>query len=249
MQTRQIFLARETDCKPDDRNNKNQMTEIIKITNLNYYYGKSHLRKQVLFDINLTVEAGEILILTGPSGSGKTTLITLIGALRSTEEGSLQVMEEELVGMDEKRLMYLRQKIGFIFQHHNLFSSLTALQNVKIALELHNLPADKVKSASLEVLEKVGLSDRINYKPETLSGGQKQRVAVARALVGSPKIILADEPTASLDKKSTEDVISLMHSMVKQEGKCLVIVTHDNRIFDMADRIVKMVDGCILKTD
>jgi putative ABC transport system ATP-binding protein len=130
-----------------------------------------------------------------------------------------------------------------------LFSSLTALQNVKIALELHNLPADKVKSASLEVLEKVGLSDRINYKPETLSGGQKQRVAVARALVGSPKIILADEPTASLDKKSTEDVISLMHSMVKQEGKCLVIVTHDNRIFDMADRIVKMVDGCILKTD
>lgn len=221
------------------------MQATIKIRNLDYYYGNLQLRKQVLFDINLTVEAGEIIILTGPSGSGKTTLISLIGALRTPEKGSLQILGQELVGATERKLMRVRQQIGFIFQHHNLFASLTALQNVSMALELDDLPAHKVKSVSLEMLEKVGLSHRTNYKPETLSGGQKQRVAIARALVGRPQIILADEPTASLDKKSTEEVISLMQSMTKQEGKCLIMVTHDNRIFDVADRIITMVDGCI----
>jgi putative ABC transport system ATP-binding protein len=221
------------------------MSETIKIANLNYYFGRSHLRKQVLFDISLTVQPGEIIILTGPSGSGKTTLISLIGALRSTDEGSLQILGQELVGRNETQLMFIRQQIGFIFQHHNLFASLTALQNVCMALELHDLPMQKVKSLSLEILEKIGLGHRINYKPEALSGGQKQRVAIARALVGKPQIILADEPTASLDKKSTDNVISLMRDIVKNEHKSLLMVTHDSRIFGVADRIIKMTDGCI----
>lgn len=221
------------------------MSEIIKITNINYYYGKKLLRKQVLFNINLTVNAGEIIILTGPSGSGKTTLISLIGALRSVTDGSLQILGQELANMKDMNLMQVRQQIGFIFQQHNLFSSLTALQNVKMGLELHNMAAAEIRSTSMEILKKVGLEHRINYKPEALSGGQKQRVAIARALAGNPKIILADEPTASLDKKSTEDVITIMESMVRQERKCLVVVTHDDRIFGAADRIIRMVDGSI----
>ncbi len=216
---------------------------VVKIRNLNYFYGLKDVKKQVLFDITLDLEPGKIIILTGPSGSGKTTLLTLVGALRSLQEGSLKVMDQELSGMSEIHLMKVRQKIGFIFQAHNLFPSLTALENVKMALEMFNLPPPVVRQKAEEILNKLGLGHRLNYKPEALSGGQKQRVAIARALVNHPQIILADEPTAALDKKSAQDVVSLIQQLVQEENKTILMVTHDNRLFDVADRLIHMVDG------
>jgi putative ABC transport system ATP-binding protein len=216
---------------------------IVKISHLNYFYGLKDVKKQVLFDVTLNLEMGKIIILTGPSGSGKTTLLTLIGALRSIQEGSLKVMDQELLGMKETQLMKVRQKIGFIFQSHNLFPSLTALENVKMALEMFNLPPPVVRQKAEEILTQLGLGHRLNYKPEALSGGQKQRVAIARALVNHPHIILADEPTAALDKKSAQDVVTLIQEIVQKENKTILMVTHDNRLFDIADRLIHMVDG------
>lgn len=219
------------------------LQSIVQISHLNYFYGFKDVKKQVLFDITLDLEPGKIIILTGPSGSGKTTLLTLIGALRNIQEGSLKVMNQELLGMKETQLMKVRQKIGFIFQSHNLFPSLTALENVKMALEMFNLPPPIVHQKAEEILTQLGLGHRLNYKPESLSGGEKQRVAIARALVNHPHIILADEPTAALDKKSAQDVVTLIQEIIQKENKTILMVTHDNRLFDVADRLIQMVDG------
>jgi putative ABC transport system ATP-binding protein len=220
------------------------MGPIISITNLDHYFGEGVLRKQVLFDINLEINLGEIIIMTGPSGSGKTTLLTLCGGLRSAQSGSLKVLGIELCGASAKQLTIERRNHGYIFQAHNLHESLTALQNVKMGLELHSeYSLQEMKEKSTEMLELVGLGDRVNYLPENLSGGQKQRVAIARALVSQPKILLADEPTAALDKQSGRDVVDLMQKLAKEQGCTILLVTHDNRILDVADRIVNMEDG------
>ena len=220
------------------------MQPVISVQNLNHYFGKGQLRKQALFDINLQINAGEIIIMTGPSGSGKTTLLTLVGGLRSAQEGSLQVLGKELCGANAKQLTEVRRNNGYIFQAHNLHGSLTALQNVRMGLEVHPgiSPAEMI-SRSKEMLEAVGLGNRVNYYPDDLSGGQKQRVAIARALVNQPKIVLADEPTAALDKKSGRDVVELMQKLAKEHGCTILLVTHDNRILDIADRIIYMEDG------
>lgn len=214
----------------------------VQIQGLNYYFGQGDLRKQVLFDVDLTLSKGQIVILTGPSGSGKTTLLTLIGALRTVQEGSLKVLGQEIVGMNKSALVEVRRNIGFIFQAHNLFLSLTAAQNVEMAIELQDDWGDKRKRATA-ILTELGLGERIDYKPAALSGGQKQRVAIARALVNQPDLVLADEPTAALDKQSGRDVMTLLQHLVKQQGKTVLMVTHDNRILDVADRIITMVDG------
>ena len=214
----------------------------IKIENLTYYFGEGELRKQVLFDISLDLPAGQIVILTGPSGSGKTTLLTLVGALRTLQEGSLRVLDKELVGMGNRDLIAVRRNIGFIFQAHNLFESLTASQNVEMSVELTGRLSGKRQQA-VEMLSKLGLAERVDYKPNALSGGQKQRVAIARALVNHPKIILADEPTAALDKASGRDVVNFMRRLCEEEGTTVLMVTHDNRILDIADRIINLVDG------
>ena len=217
---------------------------VISVKNLNHYFGSKNLRKQVLFDINLNISTGEIVILTGPSGSGKTTLLTLMGGLRSAQEGSLKILEKEIRGASEQQLTKLRQNIGYIFQAHNLMSFLTAKQNVKMSLELHDEFLDKnIDAKAIEILEEVGLGNRIDYYPENLSGGQKQRVAIARALASSPKIVLADEPTAALDKKSGRDVVEIMYKLAKEQGCTILLVTHDNRILDIGDRIIYMEDG------
>ncbi|MDX2256976.1 MAG: DevA family ABC transporter ATP-binding protein [Pseudanabaenaceae cyanobacterium bins.39] len=217
----------------------------VQIRNLNFHYGEGDLLKQVLFDINLDIYPGQIVILTGPSGSGKTTLLTLIGALRTVQEGSLQVLGQELKALSPKKLVQIRKNIGFIFQAHNLFYSLTARQNVMMSTDLYprNVSNVKPESRAAEVLSMLGLGERIDYKPHALSGGQKQRVAIARALVNHPKLILADEPTAALDKQSGRNVVNLMQKMAKEEGITILMVTHDNRILDVADRIVNLVDG------
>lgn len=217
----------------------------IQISNLNFHYGEGDLFKQVLFDINLNVYPGQIVILTGPSGSGKTTLLTLIGALRTIQDGSLQVLGQELRDLHPKKLVQIRKNIGFIFQAHNLFHSLTARQNVMMSTDLFTHEGGDAMAAqkAAEILTALGLGERIDYRPHELSGGQKQRVAIARALVNRPKLILADEPTAALDKKSGRDVVNLMQKMAKEENITILMVTHDNRILDVADRIVNLVDG------
>ena len=218
--------------------------DVIDIQNLNHYFGQGTLKKQVLFQINLKITAGEIVILTGPSGSGKTTLLSLIGGLRSVQEGSLQHFEKELRGASEEQLVQTRRQIGYIFQAHNLLPFLTARQNVQMSIELQeNLGGRETEERAALMLEEVGLGHRIDYYPDSLSGGQKQRVAIARALAGNPPLVLADEPTAALDSKTGRDVVNLMQRLAKEQRRTIVLVTHDNRILDIADRIVHMEDG------
>jgi len=220
----------------------------ISIRNLNFYFGQGVLKKQILFDINLEINAGEIVIMTGPSGSGKTTLLTLIGSLRSLQEGNMKILGNELLGATKSKMIEVRRNIGYIFQAHNLLGSLTAQQNVQMPLELHDdISFAETKSRAKEILSNVGLAEKVNYYPDSLSGGQKQRVAIARALVSHPKLVLADEPTAALDSKSGRDVVNLMQKLAKEQGCTILMVTHDNRILDIADRIVHMEDGYLAK--
>ena len=216
----------------------------IVIHSLNHYFGRGNLRKQVLFDINLEIAAGEIVIMTGPSGSGKTTLLTLIGGLRSAQSGSLNVLGKELCHASASELVLVRRCNGYVFQAHNLHGSLTALENVQMSLEVQGTftKTNRHRQAA-EMLARVGLRDRIHYYPANLSGGQKQRVAIARALVSNPKIVLADEPTAALDKKSGRDVVDLMYALAKERDCTILLVTHDNRILDIANRIIYLEDG------
>ncbi len=221
---------------------------IVDIKNLNQYFGSKTLRSQILFDINLRIKYGEIVIMTGPSGSGKTTLLTLIGGLRSVQEGSLEFLGQELYGASNEQLVKVRRHIGYIFQAHNLLDFLTARQNVQMSLELHkSIPKLEACSKSEAMLNAVKLGNRVNYYPHDLSGGQKQRVAIARALVSHPKLVLADEPTAALDSKSGRDVVNLMQQLAKEQNCAILMVTHDNRILDVADRIIHMEDGQLLK--
>lgn len=221
---------------------------VIAIKNLNHFYGKGSLRKQILFDINLDIYPGEIVIMTGPSGSGKTTLLSLIGGLRSVQEGSLKFLGEELIGVSQNKLVQMRRNIGYIFQAHNLLGFLTAKQNVQMAVELNdNISQAEAMAKSKAMLGSVGLEERVDYYPDNLSGGQKQRIAIARALVNRPPLVLADEPTAALDKQSGRDVVEIMQSLAKNQGTTILLVTHDNRILDIADRIVEMEDGLLTR--
>jgi putative ABC transport system ATP-binding protein len=221
----------------------------ISIKNLNHYFGQGQLAKRVISDITLEIFNSEIVIMTGPSGSGKTTLLTIIGALRGAQEGSIKVLDQELCNANQKQLVQTRRRVGYIFQAHNLLSYLTVKQNVQMPLMLQrDITAKESDEKAIEILEAVGLEERINYYPENLSGGQKQRVAIARALVSRPQLVLADEPTAALDSKSGRDVVNLMQQLAKKQGCTILMVTHDNRILDIADRIVHMEDG-YLKSD
>lgn len=220
----------------------------VQVRHLDYYFGKGDLRKQALFDINLDIPRGQIVIVMGPSGSGKTTLISLMGALRSFRHGSLNVLGQELRGLNDAQLVTVRRRIGFIFQAHNLFESLTAAQNVEMAIELRgSVPQKQARAAS--VLKLLGLEKRVHYKPKSLSGGQKQRVAIARALVNRPQLILADEPTAALDKESGRNVVNIFKQLAARQKSTIIMVTHDNRILDTADRIIHLVDGRLEASD
>src|SRR5262245_17101892 len=218
----------------------------VRVQHVNHAYGTGEFRKQVLFNNTLDMLPGEIAIMTGPSGSGKTTLLTLIGALRSVQEGRVQVYGRELHGLDKKALVQVRRNIGFIFQAHNLFESLTALQNVLMALELHHYTRKERQERATEMLIRLGLESRMHAKPQAMSGGQRQRVAIARALVHQPQLILADEPTAALDIDAGRGVVTLLQQLSREEQATILIVTHDNRIIDVADRMVNLVDGRII---
>lgn len=222
---------------------------VVTIECLNHFFGQGALRKQVLFDIRLNIYPGEIVLMTGPSGSGKTTLLTLIGGLRSVQEGSVVVLGQELCDASKHSLRQIRCHIGYIFQAHHLLKSLTARQNIELVMELHESISDETAHDRTEaILCEVGLGDRMDYYPENLSGGQQQRVAIARALVSRPKLVLADEPTASLDSKSGRDVVDIMQRLAKEQSCTILMVTHDSRILDIADRIIYLEDGCLKRS-
>jgi putative ABC transport system ATP-binding protein len=229
-----------TDLAPYDKPDP-----VVRVEKVNYFFGEGEARNQVLFGNDIEIPASQFVVLTGPSGSGKTTLLTLIGALRCVQDGRIDILGRNLAGMKGNELVAIRRNIGFIFQLHNLFDSLSALENVKMALQLGGCSPAEMRKRGVEILERLGLGHRIDHKPKALSGGQRQRVAVARALVNRPKLILADEPTAALDKESGGVVINLLKELTTQEGCSVLMVTHDSRILAFADRIVNMVDGAI----
>jgi putative ABC transport system ATP-binding protein len=217
---------------------------LIEIQALNHWFGFHDARIQALFDISLTIERGSFTILRGPSGSGKTTLLTLMGSLRNVQDGSIKLLGQELRSANTATKEALRRRLGFIFQAHNLHESLSARQNALLGLQVHGTgdPA-KQNAAAVQLLETLGLGDRIDYLPEQLSGGQKQRVAIARALVSNPEIVFADEPTAALDKDSGLYVVNMLKELAATRGTATVMVTHDARIIAQADRIVTVEDG------
>ena len=217
------------------------------VDGVTYIYRTDVAERRVLDDVSMRIEPGEIIILTGPSGSGKTTLITLIGALRANQSGSVQVLGQELQGANERSRSQVRRQIGYIFQQHNLLDSLTVAQNVMMSLQLgtEKLSRKDQRGRVEEILEQVGLGEHIDKYPRALSGGQKQRAGIARALVTHPTLILADEPTASLDKESGRTVVELIQGLCREQGASVALVTHDNRILDVADNILHLEDGRI----
>jgi putative ABC transport system ATP-binding protein len=218
----------------------------IRVEGLDHFFGKGALRKQILFDVSTEIPAGEIVIVTGPSGSGKTTLLTLVSALRSVQSGSVRVLGEELRGASPAARERARRRIGFIFQQHNLLEALSAVENVELGLRASKrFPGGELRRRAAEMLDVVGLAAHLDKLPGELSGGQRQRVAIARALAANPPMLMADEPTASLDKASGREVVDYMKELAREHGTTILLVTHDNRILDVADRIVYLEDGRI----
>jgi putative ABC transport system ATP-binding protein len=217
----------------------------VRVRGVSHFFGEGDSRNQVLFDNSIEIPYGQLVVMTGPSGSGKTTLLTLIGALRSVQKGAVEVLGHDLSSLAGDDLVSMRRNIGFIFQMHNLFDSLSAIENVKMAMQLSDRPSSEMRQRGVDILNRLGLGHRIDHKPKALSGGQRQRVAVARALVNKPRLVLADEPTAALDKDSSRIVVNLLKELTMEQGCAVIMVTHDNRILELADRIVNMVDGSI----
>lgn len=229
-----------------DRDGDAGETPIV-VAHLDHWFGKGEARKQAIFDVTLAIPRGSLTILMGPSGSGKTTVLTLMGCLRDVQAGSVTLLGCELKGAGRSEQVALRRRLGFIFQAHNLHESLTARQNVLMGLQVHGRgDAAAQDRAAAHLLDLVGLGHRLDYLPGNLSGGQKQRVAVARALVSNPEVVFADEPTAALDRESGLQVVRMVKALGRERGTTTVMVTHDNRILDLADRIVTLEDGRIV---
>lgn len=222
------------------------MQKAIEIKDLVKTYGSGETAVHALKGIDLEVLQGELLMLLGASGSGKTTLVSIIGCILSATTGSCKIHGVETIGLPQNRLPQIRlENIGFIFQAFNLFPALTVQENVEITLDLKGVRGAKARRKAIELLERVGLGSKLKSHPADLSGGQKQRVAIARALAGDPRIILADEPTAALDAESGQLVMDMLKELANEQDRAVVVVTHDNRIFKYADRLVHIDDGRI----
>jgi putative ABC transport system ATP-binding protein len=222
------------------------MKPAIAVRQLTKTYTEGSTGTLALGGVDLDVHSGELLMLMGPSGSGKTTLLSIMGCILTATSGSVRIAGREVSTLREKDLPAIRlEHIGFVFQGFNLFPTLTAGENVELMLDLKGTPAAKAKKRAHELLDQIGLGDKYDAFPADLSGGQKQRVAIARALAGDPGIILADEPTAALDSHTGRNVMQQMTELAHQRGRAVVIVTHDSRVLDFADRIVKIEDGAI----
>ncbi|EAQ74642.1 MULTISPECIES: DevA family ABC transporter ATP-binding protein [unclassified Synechococcus] len=220
---------------------------MVEVDGLCHWYGVGEMRRQVLQQVSLTIQPGEVVLLTGPSGCGKTTLLTLVGALRQVQQGHVRVLGQDLNGSSRRQRQQLRRHIGMIFQGHNLLRCLSAEQNVQMGSDLlPHLGYRARRDQAREWLRAVGLGDQLDKLPHGLSGGQKQRVAIARALAAHPRLLLADEPTAALDKQSGREVVDLLKRLAREQHCAVLMVTHDPRILDVADRLVQMEDGRLI---
>jgi putative ABC transport system ATP-binding protein len=217
---------------------------VVEAVDIHHHYGEGPQRVDVLFDINMQVREGEIVIVTGPSGSGKTTLLTILGTMRRPSEGKLQLLGADTAGIAGAELDILRNRIRFLFQKRNLLTSLTALQNVIAGVSTTPLadPAWDERRAR-HLLGLLGLSDKIDAWPDELSGGQQQRVAIARVMIGLPDLIIADEPTSALDRVSGRLVVDQLKDLALRAKCAVVLSTHDERIFDVATRRLHIEDG------
>jgi putative ABC transport system ATP-binding protein len=219
----------------------------IACRNLSHVFGTGEAKSQVLFDVNFEVSHGEFVVLKGASGSGKTTLLTLCACLREIQSGEVELLGERLDRAAATRLVELRRQLGFMFQAHNLHPALTAIQNVRMGLELQGKPEmSNWRRKAAHILTNLGLAERMDYLPQKLSGGQKQRVAIARALVGDPRIVFADEPTAALDSETGMKVVQILRLLAKTRGTTSLVVTHDQRVIEQADRVITLEAGRIL---
>ena len=222
------------------------MEPVIQARGLTKTYAQGEAAVYALDDVTLDLHAGELALLVGPSGSGKTTLLSIMGCILRPTAGTLRVLGDDVTRLAERDLPAIRrERIGFIFQAFNLFPTLTALQNVALALDLKDVSGRAARDMAAMLLDQVGLSAKLGAYPADLSGGQKQRIAIARALAGDPPIILADEPTAALDSQSGRTVMDLLQRLARERGRAVAIVTHDNRMLGYGDRLVKMEDGRI----
>lgn len=222
-------------------------SDILTLSNITKHFGPKDNRTYALRDVSLSVRTGEVLLLMGPSGSGKTTLLSIMGCILQPSEGTIALNGEDITDLKSTALGKIRlDNLGFVFQEYNLFPTLNAINNIQVALNLRGMSKRESATIAMESLEAVGLADKAYAMPDTLSGGQKQRLAIARSLAGHPKVILADEPTAALDSTNGRLVVELMASLAKQGDRAVVIVTHDPRTLEFADRIVTIEDGRLL---
>jgi putative ABC transport system ATP-binding protein len=224
-----------------------QQTPVLSISELSHWFEEGNNRLQVLKGIKLSLKRGEFVALVGPSGCGKTTLLTLVAGVRAMQEGSIRVLNAELNHCNAATIKVVRNSIGMVFQSHNLIGFLSAEQNVQIAMEIRRNESFRARSLRAKnLLEAVGLGDKCNHLPAMLSGGQRQRVALARALANRPPLLVADEPTASVDQRTGMDLILLMKEMAASSSMAVLMSTHDPRIMGMADRVIELLDGVIV---
>ncbi len=224
------------------------MDDLIKAQNVSKIYGEGRTAVTAINQINLSVRSGEVVMLLGPSGSGKTTLLSILGCLLRPTQGDVFIEGQNTIQLSDRQLSRLRcREIGFVFQSFNLLSFMTARKNVEVILNLAGVRGQKAKDRATELLHQVQLGHRLNFLPRDLSGGEKQRVSIARALANNPKIILADEPTGSLDSKTGHLVMELLTTLARQRGSGIVIVTHDSRITAFADRVLYVSDGSLIQ--
>ncbi len=220
---------------------------LVRTENLTKVYGQGGARVVALDHVNLSVESGEFVAVMGPSGCGKSTLLHLLGGLDRPTGGRVLLDGQDLAAMDDDRVTIMRRKqMGFVFQFFNLLPVLSAVENASLPLLLDGVKAAQARARGAEWLERLGLGERLNSRPDQLSGGEQQRVAIARALVGEPALVLADEPTGNLDTRAGDDIAGLLHQVVAEWGRTVLMVTHDPRIAAYADRLVFLKDGKVV---
>jgi putative ABC transport system ATP-binding protein len=216
----------------------------IQVNALRRHYTMGQEKVRALDGIDVCIEQGEFLAVIGPSGSGKSTLLYLLGGLDRPTSGEIRIQGQNLVEMDEDELARFRQRrVGFVFQSFNLIPSMTALENVEFPLVFTPARPAARRERAKQLLEEVGLGDRLYHRPTELSGGQQQRVSIARSLVNDPAIVLADEPTGNLDSKSGIEVIAMLHRLNQEQGRTVILVTHDRSLLDMVSRTIQLFDG------
>jgi putative ABC transport system ATP-binding protein len=224
--------------------------EILDIKNVTKTYGAGRTAVKAVNNVSLKIKSGEVVLIQGPSGSGKTTLLSMAGGLLKPTSGKIKIKNREITALYEREMPDIRlEHIGFVFQAFNLLSALTAQENVAVVFNIAGVKGDEANEKSIDILAKLGLEKRLNHKPAELSGGEQQRVAIGRALALDPDIILADEPTGNLDSKTGHEVISLLCKIACNQGKSVLIASHDERIKDIADRIILLEDGRIKREE